>query len=72
MLFKSLVLLAGTAAVAHGAPSAPGANDIPRDVLTQISSWGSNPTNLQLHLYAPSNLTGKPAIILAVSTPPPF
>ncbi|VBB84349.1 Putative Carbohydrate Esterase Family 1 [Podospora comata] len=66
MLFKSLVLLAGTAAVAHGAPSAPGANDIPRDVLTQISSWGSNPTNLQLHLYAPSNLTGKPAIILAL------
>ncbi|KAK0726398.1 Alpha/Beta hydrolase protein [Apiosordaria backusii] len=63
MLFKSLILLAGTAAVTHGAPAA---NDIPRDVLTQIPSWGSNPTNLVLHLYAPSKLTAKPAIILAL------
>ncbi|KAK4196610.1 Alpha/Beta hydrolase protein [Triangularia verruculosa] len=68
MLFKTLILLAGTAAVGHAAPSpqGPSADGIPRDVLTQIPSWGPNPTNLQLHLYAPSTLTGKPSIILAL------
>ncbi|KAI5863666.1 carbohydrate esterase family 1 protein [Durotheca rogersii] len=34
--------------------------------LTQISSWGQNPTNLNMAVYMPAKLAERPAIILAL------
>ena len=35
--------------------------------LTRVTNFGNNPTNLQMNIYVPAQLTQKPAIILAVS-----
>jgi len=35
--------------------------------LVPVSSFGSNPTNIQMAVYVPSKLAAKPAVILAVS-----
>jgi acetylxylan esterase len=41
-------------------PSAPAAR------LTEVTSFGSNPTGLRMHLYAPTAIAGRPAIVVAV------
>lgn len=35
----------------------------------QVSKFGQNPTNLDLHVYVPAKLAPKPAVILAVCGP---
>lgn len=35
--------------------------------LVRVSDFGSNPTNLQMNIWVPTNVAAKPAIILAVS-----
>lgn len=37
--------------------------------LQQVSNFGSNPTNIQMHIYVPDRLASKPAIIVAVRNP---
>ncbi|KAK4188098.1 Alpha/Beta hydrolase protein [Podospora australis] len=34
--------------------------------LTTVTNWGDNPTNLDLEVYAPTNLTARAAVILAL------
>ncbi|PWR14173.1 esterase, partial [Micromonospora acroterricola] len=34
--------------------------------LTQVTGFGNNPTNLQMHLYVPDRLASRPAIVLAL------
>ncbi|KAI0836953.1 carbohydrate esterase family 1 protein [Hypoxylon sp. FL0890] len=34
--------------------------------LTQVTSWGENPTNLEMAVYLPSKLAEKPAIVVAL------
>ncbi|BFU45460.1 PHB depolymerase family esterase [Krasilnikovia sp. MM14-A1004] len=59
-------LLAAGAAVALGAtillPAAPAA----AAALQEITGFGTNPTNLRMHLYVPDRLPSKPALLVAV------
>ncbi|GLW11070.1 hypothetical protein Misp01_61980 [Microtetraspora sp. NBRC 13810] len=34
--------------------------------LTEVTSFGTNPTNLRMHLYVPDNVAPRPAILVAV------
>ncbi|WP_406070254.1 PHB depolymerase family esterase [Micromonospora sp. NBC_01638] len=34
--------------------------------LTQVTNFGTNPTNLQMHLYVPDRVASRPAILLAL------
>ncbi|MFY1690488.1 PHB depolymerase family esterase [Plantactinospora sp. WMMB782] len=34
--------------------------------LTQVTNFGSNPTNLQMHLYVPDRVAARPALLLAL------
>ncbi|GAA2184468.1 extracellular catalytic domain type 1 short-chain-length polyhydroxyalkanoate depolymerase [Micromonospora lupini] len=34
--------------------------------LTQVSNFGTNPTNLQMHLYVPDRVAARPALLLAL------
>ncbi|WCN79115.1 extracellular catalytic domain type 1 short-chain-length polyhydroxyalkanoate depolymerase [Micromonospora sp. LH3U1] len=34
--------------------------------LTQVTNFGTNPTNLQMHLYVPDRVASRPAILLAM------
>jgi acetylxylan esterase len=49
----------GTVLIAP-APSASAA------ALTEITNFGTNPTNLRMHLYVPDRVTPKPAVLVAV------
>ncbi|MCC8247118.1 extracellular catalytic domain type 1 short-chain-length polyhydroxyalkanoate depolymerase [Saccharothrix luteola] len=48
------------ALVAFAAPQASAAS------LTQVTNFGTNPTNLQMHLYVPDRVAAKPGILLAI------
>ena len=34
--------------------------------LTQVTNFGTNPTNLQMHLYVPDRVAAQPALLLAL------
>ena len=53
MVSSSVAALCALVAAANGA-------------LVRVNDFGSNPTNLQMNIYVPSQLATKPAIILAV------
>jgi poly(hydroxyalkanoate) depolymerase family esterase len=57
------VLLALGAAVGLSLPAAPEADAAS---LTQITNFGTNPTNLQMYLYVPNNVKANPPILLAL------
>ncbi|MBC6459364.1 PHB depolymerase family esterase [Actinomadura sp. HBU206391] len=42
------------------APSAPAAS------LTEVTGFGTNPSNLRMHLYVPNNVAARPPIVVAV------
>lgn len=42
---------------------------VKRDIVP-VTSWGGNPSGLNLHAYVPARLAAKPAVILAVRTIP--
>jgi hypothetical protein len=55
MLLQSLLKLATFAGLASSAS------------LKQVSSFGANPTGLQMYIYVPDKLAASPAVIVAVS-----
>ena len=38
--------------------------------LKQVTSFGTNPTSLQMYIYVPDKLAAKPPVIVAVRLPP--
>lgn len=55
MLARTFLGLAATAATCLGAS------------LQQVTNFGNNPTNIQMHIYVPDRVASNPAIIVAVS-----
>lgn len=53
----AVTLVAGVLTVASPASAA---------ALTEITGFGSNPTNLRMHLYVPDRVAARPAILVAV------
>ncbi|MEU9191183.1 PHB depolymerase family esterase [Streptomyces sp. NPDC048484] len=51
---------ASTAAPAAASTAAPAA------ALTEVTGFGSNPSNLQMYLYVPDSVTANPAVVVAV------
>jgi poly(hydroxyalkanoate) depolymerase family esterase len=59
-----LLLLAG---VLFAAPTASARTQAaPTATLTEITGFGTNPSNLQMYLYVPDNVTAHPAVVVAV------
>jgi acetylxylan esterase len=58
MMFTNVLGLVATATVGLGAS------------LQQVSSWGANPTKIQMFIYVPDKLAASPPVVVAVS--PPF
>jgi poly(hydroxyalkanoate) depolymerase family esterase len=59
-----LLLLAG---VLFAAPAASARTEAaPTATLTEITDFGTNPSNLQMYLYVPENVTAHPAVVVAV------
>jgi poly(hydroxyalkanoate) depolymerase family esterase len=57
------LLLAVVAAIGLGLPAAPRAAAAS---LTQVTNFGTNPTNLQMYVYVPNNVKPNPSILLAL------
>ncbi|MFG1807505.1 PHB depolymerase family esterase [Streptomyces sp. NPDC049040] len=57
------VLLAVVAAIGVGLPAAPQAVAAS---LTQVTNFGTNPTNLQMYVYVPNSVKANPSILLAL------
>jgi poly(hydroxyalkanoate) depolymerase family esterase len=57
------LLLAVVAAVGVGLSAAPQAAAAS---LTQVTNFGANPTNLQMHVYVPNSVKANPPILLAL------
>lgn len=55
MLFRSMFVLAASAAVASCAS------------LEQVTNFGANPTDIQMFIYVPDEVVTSPAVIVAVS-----
>ncbi|WTP57160.1 PHB depolymerase family esterase [Streptomyces phaeochromogenes] len=72
VLFGALVSLLATLLL--GAPgatartAAPAAAPIvaPAAALTEVTDFGTNPSNLQMYLYVPDSVTANPAVVVAV------
>jgi poly(hydroxyalkanoate) depolymerase family esterase len=62
----TLVGLAVSAALAGSAVLWSGTGPASAASLTQVTNFGSNPGNLQMHLYVPSTVTASPGIVLAM------
>lgn len=58
MIFSKLLALTASATMAMGAS------------LQRVTSFGANPTNIQMYIYVPDKLATNPAIIVGVSPPP--
>ncbi|WP_406174657.1 PHB depolymerase family esterase [Streptomyces canus] len=60
-------LLLFIAAVLFAAPTALARTEAaPAATLTEITDFGTNPSNLQMYLYVPDNVTAHPAVVVAV------
>jgi len=59
MMFTNVLGLVATATVGLGAS------------LQQVSSWGANPTKIQMFIYVPDKLAASPPVVVAVSAPFP-
>jgi poly(hydroxyalkanoate) depolymerase family esterase len=60
-------LLSLLAAVLFAAPTASARTEAaPAATLTEITDFGTNPSNLQMYLYVPDNVTAHPAVVVAV------
>ncbi|KPI23828.1 esterase, PHB depolymerase family [Actinobacteria bacterium OK074] len=54
-----------------GPPATAASAAVPRQAqaaaaLTEVTNFGANPSNLQMYLYVPTNVTAHPAVIVAV------
>lgn len=64
-VLPALLLL--LAAVLFAAPTASARTEAaPTATLTEITDFGTNPSNLQMYLYVPDNVTAHPAVVVAV------
>ena len=61
LLGTALVAAALTALAAIAAPTPASAA-----TLTEVTNFGTNPSNLQMYLYVPDNVAARPAILVAV------
>lgn len=60
-------LLAATVLTAPTAAAAPRAAEaVPTATLTEVTNFGTNPSNLQMYLYVPDSVTPRPAVVVAV------
>ncbi|MGW0337517.1 extracellular catalytic domain type 1 short-chain-length polyhydroxyalkanoate depolymerase [Streptomyces sp. NPDC003011] len=60
-------LLAATVLTAPSATARPReAVAVPAATLTEVTGFGSNPSNLQMYLYVPESVTARPAVVVAV------
>jgi poly(hydroxyalkanoate) depolymerase family esterase len=60
-------LLAVTVLTAPGATARPReAAAAPTATLTEVTNFGTNPSNLQMYLYVPDSVTAHPAVVVAV------
>lgn len=62
-------LLAATAALvgpAAAAPAAPAAPATALATLTEVTNFGTNPSNMRMHIYVPDQLADSPAIVVAM------
>ncbi|MFJ4276593.1 PHB depolymerase family esterase [Streptomyces massasporeus] len=65
-LLAATVLTAPAAAAAEPARAAARAGTVPAAALTEVTDFGTNPSNLRMYVYVPESLTPKPAIVVAV------
>ncbi|MDG4810531.1 PHB depolymerase family esterase [Micromonospora sp. WMMD1120] len=66
MTLKTRMLGVLMAVVAVAAAALTVATPASAATLTQVTSFGSNPTNLQMHLYVPDRVAARPAVLLAM------
>ncbi|MEU9469117.1 PHB depolymerase family esterase [Streptomyces avermitilis] len=60
-LVPLLATLLGTAPAAFAARA-----EVPAAALTEVTDFGSNPSNLQMYVYVPDGVTAHPAVVVAV------
>ncbi|SEE86152.1 esterase, PHB depolymerase family [Streptomyces sp. 3213] len=64
-LFGALVpLLAALTLLAP--PAAARTEAVPTATLTEVTGFGTNPSNLQMYVYVPAAVTARPAVVVAV------
>lgn len=62
-----LAVLSLLAAALLCAPTASAHTEaVPTATLTEVTGFGANPSNLQMYLYVPANVTAHPAVVVAV------
>ncbi|MBQ1028405.1 PHB depolymerase family esterase [Glycomyces sp. NPDC047369] len=66
MTLKTKMLGVVMAAVTLAAAALTFATPASAATLTQVTNFGTNPTNLQMHLYVPDRVATRPAILLAM------
>ncbi|MFI6781556.1 PHB depolymerase family esterase [Micromonospora sp. NPDC050276] len=66
MTLKTRAFGAVMAAVTLAAAALTFATPASAATLTQVTNFGTNPTNLQMHLYVPDRVATRPAILLAM------
>ncbi|MEO3768896.1 PHB depolymerase family esterase [Micromonospora sp. B9E7] len=66
MTLKTRMLGVVMAAVTLAAAALTFAAPASAATLTQVTNFGTNPTNLQMHLYVPDRVASRPAILLAM------
>ncbi|MET7710673.1 PHB depolymerase family esterase [Micromonospora sp. NPDC005413] len=66
MTLKARMLGAVMAAVTLAAAALTFATPASAATLTQVTNFGTNPTNLQMHLYVPDRVASRPAVLLAL------
>ena len=64
ILFAALAPL--LAALFVAAPAASPAAPRPAAALTEVTGFGTNPSNLQMYLYVPDSVKARPAVLVAV------
>ncbi|MFE9996984.1 extracellular catalytic domain type 1 short-chain-length polyhydroxyalkanoate depolymerase [Streptomyces avermitilis] len=64
-LFAVLVPLLATLLVTAPAASAA-RTEVSAAALTEVTDFGSNPSNLQMYVYVPDGVTARPAVVVAV------
>ncbi|MEU3613668.1 PHB depolymerase family esterase [Streptomyces sp. NPDC006872] len=71
-LWGALLLLLAAALLTAPAPAAAAAARtevaaaVPAATLTEVTGFGTNPSNLRMYVYVPSNVTAHPAVLVAV------
>ncbi|MFC4502800.1 MULTISPECIES: PHB depolymerase family esterase [Streptomyces] len=62
----SLLLAAAFLTAPAASADTPAAAPVPAATLTEVTGFGTNPSNLQMYVYAPATVTAHPAVLVAV------